>query len=102
MMKFYKIVLSNKEELEIDETEFDKVLAGLGSGSFVKIKQGLFNPSFVVMVIPIKKEPSKKIDGYIDEKSGKFIATTHEETEPEIKNEFTNDIKQLGDNFRIN
>ena len=93
-MKFYKIVLSNKEEFEIDETEFEKVLVGLGGGSFVKIKQGIFNPSFVVMVIPIKKEVEKKIEGYVDEETGLFIATTYKETEPEIKNEFS-EIKEL-------
>ena len=100
-MKFYKIVLSNKEEFEIDETEFEKVLVGLGGGSFVKIKQGIFNPSFVVMVIPIRKEDEKIIKGHIDEKTGKFIADVYEENSPKIKNEFTEDIKKLGDKFKI-
>ena len=99
-MKFYKIVLSNKEEFEIDETEFDKVLAGLGSGSFVKIKQGLFNPSFVVMVVPIKKEVETKIEGYIDEKSGKFIATKYERDGPQIKDVFK-ETKQLAEKFKV-
>ena len=93
-MKFYKIVLSNKEEFEIDETEFNKVLAGLNSGSFVKIKQGIFNPSFVVMVVPIKKETEKVIKGRIDEKTGKFVADVYEEKLPLIENKFE-EIKKL-------
>ena len=93
-MIFYKISLSNGESVDIDQKEFDGVVANLNKGNFIKTKQGIFNTSFVITITPFKKESSKKIEGYIDEKTGKFIATTYQDEEPKIDDEF-NEPKRL-------
>ena len=100
-MRYYRLFLSNKEVYEIDEEDLNKIEIAMSQGNLAKIKPTIVNPSFIVNITPIKKEVEKKIEGYVDEETGLFIATTYKETEPEIKNEFTEDIKKLGDKLKI-
>lgn len=100
-MKYYQLFLSNKEVFEIDEKDLAKIETAIESGNLARIKPTIVNPSFIVNITPIKKEPTKKIEGYVDEKSGKFIATTYEEIEPKIENEFKEKPKQLSDKFKV-
>lgn len=101
MKKFYKIILSTKQEFEIDEEDYQKVEIGLATGSFVKIKQCIINPSYITVIFPIQKEAETEIKGHIDEKTGKFIVTTYKENLPEVKNQFSDDIKNLSDSKKI-
>ena len=95
-MKFYNLMLSNKQQFEIDQDDYDKVLEGIRSGDIVKTKQGIFNPSFLVCIIPIEKEGSKIILGHIDEKTSKFIADTYEEdVDVVIPDAFSKEIKEV-------
>ena len=49
-MKYF-VQLSNKTEVPIDEDELQNVLTGIQSGSPVKVRQGIFNPSFFVAIV---------------------------------------------------
>jgi len=44
----YLVELSSRRSVQIDESEIAKVKESLSSGQFVKVKQGIINPSFVV------------------------------------------------------
>ena len=101
-MKYYKAQLSNKESIILDEDDFKKLVAGMNSGSFVKLKKAIINPSFLVTVLPVKynlavKEiiPERVIEGYIDEETGVYKVTKDEtpavvELEDEFKKENAN------------
>ena len=54
MTKAYKIILSNGGSLQIDEDEVEKVVAGIRTGRPVKVRQGMFNPSFWVCTVEDK------------------------------------------------
>lgn len=58
----YIVKLSNKAEIQIDEDEVARVVDGLKSGTLVKVRQGIFNPSFFVAVV--EDENRKPIDHY--------------------------------------
>jgi hypothetical protein len=90
MKKFYKITLSTKQEIEIDEEDFKKVESNLGSGNLIRVKQGIFNPSFLVSITPITKEAKEKLEGYIDHKKGVFIETGRKKIDPALEDEFPN------------
>lgn len=95
-MKYYKAILSNKQEFVLDETDYQKVVQGLETGSFVRTKKAVINPSFVVTIFPIQQSealdtemPERKIEGYVDEESGRFIVTEDKEVvSTELKDEF--------------
>ena len=100
-MKYYQLILSTKQIIEIDQEDFIKVSENLQKGRLVQVKQGIFNPSFVVAILPIHKEITQKIEGYIDEKTQTFIATKFEDKMPELKDEFSKDTKQLSEEMKI-
>ena len=51
MMKKYKIILSNNVEIRIDEDELSAAMNAVSSGSIGKMRQGIFNPSFLVAIV---------------------------------------------------
>ncbi len=53
----YLVELSNKREIPIDEDELPRVLAGIKSGNPVKVRQGIFNPSFFVAIVGDSSRP---------------------------------------------
>lgn len=93
----YKIVLNTKQEIIIDATDYEKFTQNLSS-TFVRLKSAVINPSYVVVIIPVDKELPDNIDGYIDEKTGKFIITNRESST--LPDEFPL-TKQLADKMRI-
>ena len=44
-MKAYKIVMMNKQEIQIDADEVPKVIKAISTASPAILKQGIFNPS---------------------------------------------------------
>jgi hypothetical protein len=81
-MKYYRVYLSNKEGIVIDQADYQKLVAGMNTGSFVQLKNAVINPSFVSHILPIgEKEaletelPAEKIEGYIDEEKNVFVVT---------------------------
>ena len=51
----YRVVLSSKVEIPCDSDEVASVIAGIQSGSVVRLRQGVFNPSFFVSLVPDDK-----------------------------------------------
>ena len=51
MIKKYKILLSNGVEIKIDEDELSSAMNAVSSGSIGKMRQGIFNPSFLVAIV---------------------------------------------------
>lgn len=88
-MKYYKIILSSKNEVLIDEEDYKKFLQVSGTGNFVRVKQAVINPAFVVAILPTKEklEASKGYKGHIDLEKGAFVVTEETESEP-LKDEF--------------
>ena len=95
-MKYFKIIMSNKDFVVIDENDFKKLESGMNAGSFVQLKKGIVNPSFIVAVLPMAQKDAlesetsgRKTEGYIDEKSGNYVITKDEKpVSVELKDEF--------------
>lgn len=51
-MRKYKIILSSKTEVLIDEDELENVMSAIDQGAMVKVRQGIINPSFVIAIVP--------------------------------------------------
>lgn len=84
-MKYYRAHLSNKETILLDEHDYQKLVEGMTTGSFVKLKKAIVNPSFVVMLLPLAQKeamreviPPRKVEGYVDDKTGTFVVTKDE------------------------
>ena len=54
-MKKFKIILSSKTEILIDEDELDSVLKAINVGAISKVRQGIFNPAFFIAIVPAKE-----------------------------------------------
>lgn len=52
MIQKYIITLSNKATISIDEDEVPLVVEAIKSGSFGRVRQGIFNPSYFVSLTP--------------------------------------------------
>lgn len=96
-MTFYKISLSNKLDVEIDEEDFTKLKANIESGKLIQLKQAVINPSFIVGITPIKKEKEEKIEGYIDQERRVFVKTSDTLEDPKLADEFSSGVKKLAD-----
>jgi hypothetical protein len=97
-MKYYKVYMSNKTDVVLDENDYQKLLAALNSGSFVKLRKAIINPSFIMMIQPIPPKDAlelearpRKIEGYIDEESGVYVVIKDEHpVVTELRDEFSN------------
>lgn len=59
-MNIYKIITSKGDPVLFDDTEVEKVVEGLRTGSGFKLKQGIINnPNFIIDIIPVPKEKVK-------------------------------------------
>lgn len=95
-MKYYRAYLSNKQEFVLDEKDLAKLEASMNTGSFVQLKKAIINPSYLMMIVPIpqseameKEIPDRKMDGYIDNKTGMYVVTGENTvTVAGLKNEF--------------
>ena len=81
-MKYYKICLSNKESVVIDQADYTKLVNGMSTGSFVQLKNAVINPSFISHILPVSQKEAldtetqqEQIGGYVDEKRGVFVVT---------------------------
>ena len=101
----YIIETSTKTKITIDEADFLKFQTVSPTGSFVKLKQGIINPSFVVSITPTEEKVTKEIVGHIDQKSRKFVITKSSESTdlPDVFNDlFPHDTKDLLNKMKIN
>ena len=82
----YKIILNNKNEIIIDDEDYKKFEQNITS-TFVRLKQAVINPSYVIAIIPHNEKKTDEVDGYVDEATGKFIVTDRHERK--IENAFS-------------
>lgn len=60
--RVYKVVLSTKDQVKVDPFELEAIMAAMGSGSLVRVKQGIINPSYVVAVIEDEERRAKFLE----------------------------------------
>lgn len=93
-MKYYKVVLSNRQEIALDEQDYKKLLQGMDSGSFVRLKKAIINPSYIMAILPIKQsealgeEIPQRIKGHVDEEKGVYVVDQEKIVPAGIKDEF--------------
>lgn len=95
-MKYFKITMSTKDRITIDEDDFLKLSNNISTGNLIKLKKGIVNPSFIVDIFPVSAKealedeiPQRKIEGHIDEKTGIFVLDKQEEIiSTELRDEF--------------
>ena len=64
-MRRYKIILSNtKEFITIREDELNKVLRGIQERSPVVTREGIFNPSYLVAILPNYEREKTVAEGF--------------------------------------
>lgn len=74
-MIIYNLKLSNGDKYILDQEDYQKVIASIGTANFIKIKQCIFNPSYVLSITPKEVDEKKEIDGYFDEERRVFVQT---------------------------
>ena len=95
----YKVILSNKIEIKIDQDELQGVIDIMGSGSIVRVRQGIFNPSFVVAIV----EDEDRLERFYEAQDNRRkYNELHPEEEPKpiigfkpLKNVFDKELKKL-------
>lgn len=88
----YKIILSNKVEISIDQDEIPAVEAAIMSKSMCKVRQGLFNPSFLVAIV----EDESRLEKFYEAKEAR---KRHNELHPENQQPDLKGFKPLKDIF---
>lgn len=48
----YTVQLSNKQEVKITSDELDIIGQGVQTGSIIKLRRAIINPSFIVAIVP--------------------------------------------------
>lgn len=84
----YIIQLSNKTNIEIDQSDFEKIKRESVTGNFIQVKKGIVNPSFIIAIVPIEKDGVRKIEGHIDEEKGVYVIESEEFAAPVLVDEF--------------
>lgn len=78
----YEVIMSKGEKIKIDEEDLAKIRINL-SASLIQVKQGIINPSFMVMIVPtneadVVSKPIIELDGmtakYVGEEEVKVLA----------------------------
>ena len=69
MTKAYKIILSSGGEIRIDQDELNSAMVAVNTGSMGKMRQGIFNPSFLVAII-LDEERVSGLERAISEAEG--------------------------------
>jgi hypothetical protein len=62
-VKAYKVILSTKHEIKIDADEVASVIEGIKTGSIVRVRQGIFNPSYFVCI----ERDKDRIDRFLED-----------------------------------
>lgn len=66
-MAIYELIMSKGEKIKIDEEDLQKVKENI-SANLIRVKQGIINPSFMVMIVPTNEsdvitKPKYEIEG---------------------------------------
>lgn len=105
------VQLSNKQEVKITSDELESISEGINTGSMIKLRQGIVNPSFIVSVVPDLEVWNEHLNGLYPgdldhEGKQKERQRRIEEGVPAYKDQFdlSAEIKKLSTskNMRIN
>ena len=59
----YKAIMSSGDPIRIERDEMDRLLKAAGTGSFVRVRQGVINPSFLVSIVVDKSREMQYATG---------------------------------------
>ena len=62
IQKAYKAVLSRGDDIQLDPNEIETVLQGASKGQFIRVRQGIINPSYLVSIVEDKERREKWIE----------------------------------------
>lgn len=91
-MRCFKIKCSNGIEIQIDEDEIEKVMENLGTKNFIKVRRGVFNPSFFVALI----EDRERRNEYFADYKHQIKSGSMSKHPPQLKDMFEEVNKKLG------
>lgn len=91
MIQKYIIRLSDKTEIRLDEDELPLVIQGIQAGKPVKVRQGIFNPSFYVAVVLDRERIKEYLEKNPTHNFGEPVEVVPIENLPDIFSE----LKQL-------
>lgn len=60
--KGFLVIMSRGKDIQIEDYEVKKVVAGIGTGGVVAVKQGFINPSFFVDIVVDKARMAEHAD----------------------------------------
>ncbi len=87
----YDLLLSKGQSIKIDEEDLQKIRTNISS-NLIQVKQGIFNPSFMVMIVPTK-EPDVIIEKSAKEIEGRAV---YEEKEVKVLSDLMGgEVKRL-------
>lgn len=88
----YKLILSKGAEIKIDEEDLAVIKRDISS-TLIKVKQGIFNPSFMVMIVPTNE--ADVIEKYKMDTSGSTAIITGTEEVKVLADLMSNETKKL-------
>ncbi len=88
----YDLILSKGHTIKIDEEDLAKIQVNISS-NLIRVKQGIFNPSFMVMITPTN-EPDIIKKPIIDS-SGKTAIITGEREVKVLSDLMSSELKRL-------
>ena len=71
LSRCYKAIMSNGDDISIDANEIDLVQRAINAGTFIRVRQGIINPSYLVSIVEDKKRRVEFLENtkYSDERS---------------------------------
>ncbi len=88
----YDLILSKGSVIKIDEEDLEVIKDNIGK-SLIKIKQGIFNPSFMVTIVPTNQ--SDVIEKYKIETQGNIAKITGTEEIKVLPDLMSKEVKKL-------
>ena len=106
----YLVQLSNKTEVQADIEELKLITDGIKTGSPIKLKRGIINPSFIVAIVPDMERWKTRFDDIMGGISSEEYKLEHDKRHAKgctpLKDIFANsplstNIKQLNDSTHL-
>lgn len=74
----YEAIMSKGDKIKIDEEDLQKLQENI-KAPFIRVKQAIINPSFLVMIIPTNEPETKITYTYKENIDGSVMITGEEE-----------------------
>lgn len=76
MNKAFIVEMSTRSIVRIDSDEVTRVLEGIATGSVIRVRQGIINPSYIVSVIQDKERTEKFLEDTKYDKDKRELGVT--------------------------